>query len=56
MKKEAKVGLLSAIWVIGSAAVGGFLHGLSASTWMDVLIIIFVILLGVGCIWIYKYL
>jgi hypothetical protein len=39
-------------WIIGSAAVGGFLHGLSASTWMDLIIIIFVIGLGAALVWI----
>ena len=54
MSKEAKAGIAAVIWVIGSAIVGGFLHDLSTSTWMDWLIIIFILLWGGGCIWLYK--
>jgi hypothetical protein len=54
MSKEAKAGLAAAIWVIGSAAVGGFLHSLSASTWMDWIIIIFVLTWGGASLWLYR--
>ncbi len=54
MKKEAKVGIAAVLWFIGSAAVGGFLHSLSASEWMDWIIIVFVVAWGAAMVWLYN--
>jgi hypothetical protein len=56
MKKNNKTALLVMggiiTWILGSAIVAGFLHGLSASTWMDWIIIIFVAGFGAALVWI----
>ena len=41
-------------WIVGSGIVGGFLHDLSASQWMDFVIIAFVVLWGIFILWVLK--
>ena len=49
-----KIFLAVALWIIGSATVGGFFHNLSTSTWMDIVIIFFVVAWGVAIIWVFQ--
>lgn len=41
-------------WVIGSAAVAGFLRSLSDASWVDVVALIFVVVWGITIIWFYR--
>ncbi|MFH1650817.1 MAG: hypothetical protein ABID87_01755 [Chloroflexota bacterium] len=57
MSKEAKVVVSFLAWFLGSAAVGGLLSNfITARPLLDWIVIGFVVLWGIACIWLFNHL
>lgn len=56
MSKEAKVVIAILAWILGAGAVNGLLGTFIPRPALDWIIVIFVILWGLGCIWLYRHL